>query len=328
MRLARGTFIAGAAGALACAAAAAPARAAIPLRVVFFPGLDAWPLYVARDRGLFAREGLDVALTPTAGSVSQIAKLMAGEFDVASTAFDNLVAYDAGEGDPSVTGPFDLVAFLGGAEATNKLVARPEIRSYADLRGKTLAVDAVATGYSFVLRKMLALQGLGESDYRLVEVGNTEKRFAAMTAGTAVAAIVGIPFDLIGESRGFHVLGDALTALGGHYQATCSIARRSWGDAHRDAIAGYARAYRAALDWLFEPANRAEALAILVRATKLPEALAARSAPALLDPRTGFRRDAGFDEAGIATVLALRSAYAAPKKSLGAPRTYLASWVV
>jgi ABC-type nitrate/sulfonate/bicarbonate transport system substrate-binding protein len=324
----RGRFLAGAS--TFAVAATLPSRApaeATRLRVVFFPGADAWPLYVAQERGFFSAEGLDVATTPTPGSVYQIAHLMAGDFDIAMTAFDNLVAYDEGQGDPSVAGPFDLVAFLGGGEGALKLVTRPEIRGYADLRGKPLAVDALATGFSFVLRKMLALAGLGANEYTLVPVGNTERRFAAMVAGTCAAAMVATPFEFLGAERhGFTVLGSAIDALG-HYQANCGVVRRSWGERNRDALAAYTRGYRGALRWLFDPRNREAAVAILARNARLDAALAARSASVLLDPHAGLSPDATLDRAGIATVLALRTAYATPKKQLNDPAKYLAPWL-
>jgi ABC-type nitrate/sulfonate/bicarbonate transport system substrate-binding protein len=269
------------AAASAFAGAAAVPRSALAqparVRVVFFPGGDAWPLYVAQERGFFVREGLDVTATPTPGSVYQIAHLMAGDFEIAMTAFDNLVAYDEGQGDPSVPGPFDLVAFLGGGEGQLQLVARPEIRGYPDLRGKALAVDAVATGFSFVLRRLLALHGLGENDYTLVPVGNTERRFEAMVVGTCAAALVTTPYEFLGRDRhDFAILGSAIDALG-HYQGNCGVVRRSWGDRNRETIAAYARAYRAALRWLFDPGNGLEALGILSRNAKIAPELAARA---------------------------------------------------
>ena len=79
----------------------------------------------------------------------------------------------------------------------------------------------------------------------------------------------------------------------------------------------FIRAYRDAVRWLEEPAHRAQAQALLARNVPgLDEALAAQSAAALLDPRSGFDPDVRLDPQGVAAVMALRS-----KLGGGAPLT-------
>jgi len=300
------------------------ASAQLPtLRVIVFGGADTWPLYVTKAKGFFEDEGINVSITPTPGSVYQIAHVMSGDFDIVGTAIDNLVAYDEGQGDPSVPGPFDLFAFMGASSGFLRLVVRPEIATYADLRGKKLAVDALSTGFAFVLRRMLDLKGVHADEYTLVPVGATQQRFDAMVAGTAVAAVVTTPFEVLGQEQyGFRLLGSAIDVLK-HYQAGVFGARRSWAATHRDAIARYIRAYRTGARWLLEPANRDEAVAILAREAKLAQPLALKAAGLMLSTGSGFSRDGSFDLAGIETVLRLRGTYAAPKVALGDPARYL-----
>gem|GEM_PF-4014198 len=97
--LSRGTFLLGGAVCAGVLGVPTAVRAARALRLVLFPGGMNWTTFIARDKGFFAREGLDVAITPTPNSVQLFSKLMAGEYDVASTALDNVVAYDEGQGD-------------------------------------------------------------------------------------------------------------------------------------------------------------------------------------------------------------------------------------
>jgi ABC-type nitrate/sulfonate/bicarbonate transport system substrate-binding protein len=294
-----------------------------PVRMIIFAGSDAWPLYVAREKGFFSRAGVDVTLTATPGSVPQMKRLMAGEFDLASTLLDNLVAYDEGQGDPSVAGPFDLFAFMGYNSGLLGLMVRPEITSYADLRGKRLAVDAILTGYTFVLRRVLDQQGVHEGDYSLVPVGSTDKRFEAMVSGDCAAALVASPFDILGQQKyGFKTLANAIKVLG-HYQSTVVIARRSYAAANPAVPVSFIRGYRSALAWMDDPANRSEAISILTSSSTVPADLAARIAPALLNPGTGFARDGAFDPAGVAEVLKLRSDYGSPKKNLSDAAKYV-----
>ncbi len=62
------------------------------LTVNVFPGGFNWPLFVARDQGFFAREGLEITVQPTTGSVAQMSGLAAGKFDITMTAVENYVA--------------------------------------------------------------------------------------------------------------------------------------------------------------------------------------------------------------------------------------------
>ena len=309
-------------GAIAASTTIARSQTA-PLRLNIFGGVDAWPVYVMHDKGMLARAGFDATITPTPGSVPQMQHVMAGDVDIALTAMDNIIAYDEGQGDPSVPGPFDLFAFLGIGPGFLKLVVRPDVTSYAQLRGKTLAVDAVATGFTFVLRRMLEKNGVMPGDYSLVAVGSTQKRFDAMVAGQAVAGVVATPFDLLGQQKyGFRVLGAALDTLG-HYQANAFMTRRSWAATHRPALIAFVRAYRDAAAWLYEPANRTEAAAILVRNADLPPDLVAQIAPLILGSAASYSRDGKFDVAGVGTVLELRGAYTKPPGPLGDAAKYI-----
>jgi ABC-type nitrate/sulfonate/bicarbonate transport system substrate-binding protein len=291
------------------------------LRVSYFAGADAWALYAGVEQGFFAAAGLDVAMTPTHGSVAQISHLMSGDFDVALTAMDNLVAYNEGQGDPSVAGPFDLVAFIGVNQGLMQLVTRPEITSYEEIRGKRLAVDAVATGFSFVLRHMLEQHGIKDGDYTYVPVGNTERRLEALAEGRADVALVQSPFDLIGKTKyGLRVLESAIDVLG-HYQATVGITRRSWAATHANELTALAGAFQKATAWIH--ANRSAATGILARHANMPLEFAEQAAPLILDPVTGLRRDGSFEIAGIDAVLTLRSHFAQPQKALGPSASYI-----
>lgn len=315
----RRTFLGGAAAALAFAPRTAFAQA-VPVRVIGFFSGTTLPLWVADAKGFFTRQQLDVTLTPTPGSVYQFQHLSAGDFDIASTALDNIVAYDEGDGEAPLANPADFVAIMGGDSGFLQLWARPEIASYADLRGKLLAVDAVRTGFTFVLRAMLQKHGIAPADYTLDPVGNTGARFARMQRGTdCVAALITPPTDIAARGLGFKLL-DVATDVLGPYQAGVQVARRSWLAADGPVAVRYVRAVRQATAWLYDPANRADAAALLAERSKIAVAGATALMPTLLDPKYGIERSGAIDPAGVKTVLALRSTYT--QKTLGDPLKY------
>lgn len=298
-------------------AAATPAR----LEVIVFAGGFNWPIWAAQEKGYFRDNGVEVNLTPTPGSVFQMVGLIDGKFDIAMTAIDNLIAYREGEGEDPKVGP-DLVAVMGADQGFLKLVSVPEVSSIGALRGRTVSVDARSTGYAFVLFELLDRAGLREPDYNVERAGGVLQRFQALMEKKHDATLLLSPFEVQAEARGFHVLASASDALGA-YQGLVAAVRKSWAEEHRDALVGYVRAYVQGVEWLYDPANRAEAIALLRK--NLP-AMSAEGAEAayrvLLDPATGFQRKGAISLEGVGRVLALRTKWSEQKKPLGPPSRY------
>jgi ABC-type nitrate/sulfonate/bicarbonate transport system substrate-binding protein len=207
------------------------------------------------------------------------------------------------------------VTFLGCDNGFLRLYARPDIKTYADLRGKSLAVDALTTGFAFVLRKMLEQNGLHEGDYTFTPLGGTPSRYEKLLAGETAATLLTTPYDLLAGAKGYTNLGDAQTTIG-RYEGLISAASRAWLSANLPLASRYVRGYVAALDWIFAPENKTEAIALLVTNAKLSNDLATQVYAVLTDPKNGLARRGEMDVDGIKTVLALRSAYGRPQKQL------------
>ncbi len=307
---------------LMAAAFATAAAAQTPLRVMLFPGAQNLPMWVAEDKGFFAAEGLAVKLTPTPGSVILIRSILQGEQDIGLAAFDNVVAYQEGAGEVALPETPDLFAFAGVTRGTVRLMASPSIARVADLKGKVIGVDAVNTGYSLALRRILAAAGLGEDDYTLEPVGGTPLRLRALYEGRTVATFLTTPSDLAAEAKGYRRLANLADV--GPYQSTVAFARRSWAASHRDALVRFARATSRAMDWIFDPAHRAEAAAIYRAHVKdATEAEAGATLASLLRDDEGFAPGARLDPAGMANVLAIRSEFGRPRKHLADVSRYI-----
>jgi len=304
---------------VACAAFGSNRVDAQPLQTLdvnVFPAGFNLPLWVAQDKGFFARNGLEVGLIATPNSVKQMTGLIDGEFDIAMTAIDNVVAYMEGQGEAPTRSMPDVVAVMGSSSGFLSLIAAPEIKSLADLRGTALSVDAMTTGYAFTLRRMLATAGLKDGDYTLSKVGGMKERYEALVERKQAATLLVPPFTLAARDRQFNELATALGLLG-HFQGGVAAVRRAWAAAHRDALVGFIRGNVAALDWLYALDNRSEALRIFQ--THLPGtslAVAEKSLAVLLHPTGGFPRKAEVDIDGVKTVMEIRSQYAEPHKAL------------
>src|SRR6185312_5561826 len=91
---------------------AAPAQAQKQITVNSFKSSTLWPVWAAQKQGFFAKQGLTIKNVYTPNSVSQMVGLINGEFDLITTALDNVIAYDEGEGSPKAPKEADLIAFM------------------------------------------------------------------------------------------------------------------------------------------------------------------------------------------------------------------------
>jgi len=197
------------------------------------------------------------------------------------------------------------------------------VKTLNDLRTKTVSVDARTTGYAFVLFEMLERGGLRlDRDYNVERAGGVLQRFQALMEKKHAATLLLSPFELQAEAKGFNRLGNATDVLGA-YQGLVGGARKAWADANREAVVGYIRAFSEAVDWLYDPRNKDEAVLIFRKnLPSVPEQGAQAAYGVLLAPSGGFQKKAQIDLEGVRTVLRLRSKYAEPKKSLTDPAKY------
>ena len=249
-------------GVVACAVQAQGQQPPTTLHVLAFDGGWNLPIWVAQRNGLFEGQGIDVQLAYTPSSGFLIASLFDGRQDIALALMDNLIAYQEGQGEVRIAEPPDLVAILGGDGGFLSVVAAPGVKSFGDLKGKTLSVDALTTGAAFVLRELVVKNGLADNDVNYVRAGGTSNRYTELLAGKHDATLLRTPFELLAQNRGYHVLASA--DMLGPYQGTAGFVRRSWAQAHEAAVIGFLKAYRAGVDWLYQPANREIVEALLV----------------------------------------------------------------
>lgn len=283
----------------------------MPTVVANFPhSSSALPIWLAAERGYFAKEGLTVEFQQARGSASQYQGLMAGTLQVFTTLMENIVAYAHGQGEVKIEPPPDAFVFMGGQLGSQKLMARPGIRSIGELKGATLAASGIRTGNAFVLYALLAQHGLErDRDYKVVAVGSGPVTVAALEKAGAVAALMTAPNDAQARENGFTELADSATALGG-YQSSVYTARRSWAAAHRAELVAFIRGLVAGQRAVF--ADKAGALATLhARLPTISEADGENLYAALISDQCGLNKDGRIDDRHVATVIALNERFSA-----------------
>ena len=269
------------------------------LTVIVFPGVQNMPMFAAQAKGLYAKRGLNVEIKFTPNSDELRNGLAEGRYQIAHSAVDNAFALKD-------KANVDIAVVLGGDNSLNRLIVQPDIGSLADIKGKTVAVDAINTAYAFQLYEMLRQKGLNKGDYEVKSVGGTGSRLEAMTKDkTMVAAMLNPPFSVRAEKAGLKDMGTAAAALGA-YQGTSAFVLRAWGKANADTLVKYLEAYVEGLRWSVDPKNKAEAVGLLVERLKLPEDIAAL---AYDSTKNDFNRDGAIDMEGVKNVLKLRAQF-------------------
>ncbi len=288
---------------LSVLAATAQADAAniTTIRVNTFPNAKALPVHVGIAKGMFARYGLAVEVESTESSQSQRDGLAAGRFHIAHAALDNAVAMIE-------VANRDVIIVSGGDSGMNEFFVQPEISSFADLRGKTVVVDAPDTAYALQAKKLMLQHGLREgADYTIKPVGAVALRYKAMiTDNSNAAGILNLPFTVEAADRGLKSFGSLVDLLG-PYQAAGAFVMRKWAHDNADALTRYLAAYVQALRWIRDRNNRTEAVNLLIGNLRLDRLVAERTYDLLVVPASGFTPDAKFDVEGFRNMLALRA---------------------
>ncbi len=291
------------AGAVAFAALTAmtgAASAQTQLKVMVFPSFTNLPLFAAQSQGFFAKRGLAVEILNTPNSTVLREGLAKGDHQIVHAGVDNAVAM-------ADVAKLDIAVVLGGDSGLNQLFVQPEIKSYDDLRGKTVAVDAPDTAFGLLLYKMLDVKGVKKGQYEVKAVGGTPLRLAAMLKDKSLAAaMLNPPFSINGERAGLKNLGSAVDVIG-PYQSGAAWVMRPWAQAHADLLVKYIQADIEGLRWALAPANKQAAIALLAERLKLPQDIVAATYEMAADPAQGFAKDAKFNIDGFRNVLKLRA---------------------
>jgi ABC-type nitrate/sulfonate/bicarbonate transport system substrate-binding protein len=251
-------------------------------------------LAVGRSRGLFAAAGLDVEVRVTPNSTEQMRGLSQGSWQIVSTAFDNVLGW-SGREDAEIV----AIAQISLGHILPVYV-RPEIKTWDDLRGKALAVDAVDTAYAVVLRRVLLAHGLEmeRGDYTLLAKGTTGYRLDSMIKEECHAGVLNAPWDGKAAAAGMIRFADHREVLP-DYPGGVYAVDREWASRKRGILAKFLRIWSDALEWCREDNNRGIAIRAIVEAEKLDEKAAANRLRQL--PPNGK-----LNVPGLQTVLDLR----------------------
>jgi NitT/TauT family transport system substrate-binding protein len=220
---------------------------------------NASPAYwVAKEKGIFKKHGLDIELIYISGSTRGIQSLIAGD-----------VAFVGGVGTSTVYGKL-----AGGDVAivnslTNTLpyyiIGKPEIKSPEDIRGRSAAIHIPGTAADFALRLALKQLKLTLNDIKAVTIGTGTARVLAVTAGQLDFTVGQEAERIKGEQGGLKVILD-MAKMKIPFQLTCTVTSRKMIRENPDVVTRVVKAMAETVHYYKQ--NQPEVIKVLQKYTR------------------------------------------------------------
>jgi NitT/TauT family transport system substrate-binding protein len=217
-----------------------------------------WPNYVASAKGFYAKQGLDVQDVIVDPNVT-VSTVIGGSTELSyADSTQLLLALQKGA---------NLVAVgLQVERNPYSLMSSPSVKTLADLKGKRIGAAGEIDVYTYVIKQILRKAKLDpDKDVEFVFGGGQNQRLGAEISGAIQAGLFSPPSDAKLRDLGFNTLAFAPDYYP-NLTLSVTTARRDWVDAHPDLLRKVLRAQTDAVQWLNNPANKAEAIQILVTA--------------------------------------------------------------
>jgi ABC-type nitrate/sulfonate/bicarbonate transport system substrate-binding protein len=280
-------------------------------------GMTSLNLFIAERQGFFARENVALDIVPIAGGTgNMVAALDRGEVDVTQTATPYLIQ--------AVLNGSQAIAIAGEVgNPVYSLIAKPQIRRFADLKGKLIGLSLPIDTVSISTRRLLALKGVNDGDYRVKELVGSPARAACLKNGECDAVPLGQPDDLVAVKEGYRRLGDTTEAVA-LFAFDVIAVRRDFAESHMPAVIGFVAALADACRFIRDPARRAEVTKAVVELTGVSDEIARAILALYLDPDRGVvPKQAEIDLNGLAQVIAFMGEGGTIKPPLPSPERFV-----
>lgn len=220
-------------------------------------GAVQWPYYVAQEKGFYKDANIDIQVTAMESNTRTVQALIGGGIHIAGGSPDPLLKAVAG-------GNADLI-IVGSVinRPIYSFITRGDIKTFADLKGQRVGVSALKSMDGLWMDEVLRKNGVRDQ-VEVVEIGGTSARYAALRAKAVAGAWLGQPQDFKAISEGFRLLGYSTMAYDQLIWSSYSTSRRI-AEKDPELIERFLAVQRRAHQWLYDPANKDEAIRILAQ---------------------------------------------------------------
>ena len=213
-------------------------RVPVVSRTIFY--LPAW---TAEKQGFFKQEGLDVKIEVYDASEKIFHDLRAGTHQIGIASIESVI------GESYKGGKLKIVAGLA-KRPPHFIIAQPEIKSLADLKGKTIGVVSMHEGTTFFIADIAKAGGFKLEDVKVEAVGGSPTRQRLLKERKIDMGLQPYPLSYEAEAAGFNNLG-AMAKLVPDYQFVSVMVDEDWAKANRAALAGFLKALRRGTEYMF-----------------------------------------------------------------------------
>jgi ABC-type nitrate/sulfonate/bicarbonate transport system substrate-binding protein len=191
--------------------------------------------WIAKEGGIFAREGLDVEMLFTGGGRA-ITSLLGGDTPLITVGGPSVIAARlAGSDAIIVAHVFDTILY--------SLMVQPDIRSLTDIKGKRVGASRFGSATDFALRYVLKRNGFDPvKDVIIVQIGGQAETLAALRAGSIQGGVIASPATAEAKRLGLRELVNMGT-LGIEYPQTVIATTERFLRSNRDTVVRFTRAY-------------------------------------------------------------------------------------
>jgi ABC-type nitrate/sulfonate/bicarbonate transport system substrate-binding protein len=276
---------------------------------------------VAERQGFFAREGINlqpVRFVATGDRPTDRTAMFAAResFDMARMQLSLLMEPE---------GRLKGMNYVAVAAVVNNpayfMVARNEIKTFADLKGKILTLPSPTDPITLTARKLMEIHGLKDGDVEIKTIAGSQPRVDCLKSGACAAASLSQPSVFAAFEAGFHTL--AMHIETGPLLYVVDIVDRSWAEAHSDIVVRYIRASAAAMRFIHDPHNRDEVVKAAMEIARQPENRAREMLSYFWDEKNDVLPQQGeIDVARLKATIALFGQYGILKDPLPAPERF------
>jgi ABC-type nitrate/sulfonate/bicarbonate transport system substrate-binding protein len=277
---------------------------------------------VAARQGFFTREGINlqsVRFVATGDRPTDRTSLVASRdsFDMARMQLSVLMEPE---------GRFKGTDYVAVSAVVNNpayfLVARPDIKSFADLRGKILTEPSPTDPITLTAHTLLEMHGLKQGDVEIKTIAGSQPRVDCLKSGTCAAASLSQPSVFAAFDAGFHTLAMHIEA--GPLLYVVDIVDRSWAETHSEVIVRYIRATAAAMRFIHDPQNLDEVVKAAIEVTHQPESRAREMLSYFWDAKNDVLPMQGeIDVNAVKSTIALFGQYGILRTPLPPPERYV-----
>jgi len=199
------------------------------------PVVTIFPVWMAEAGGFYAKEGLKVEVVSMEGGSRGVQVLLSGEIQGMHVGVAPVIqANRAGADIRAITSTANTIPIT--------IFTKPEIRSAADLKGKSVGISAFGSETDIAISLALKKLGLDRKDVTILQIGGSSQRYAALTAGRIDAVPLLEPSITMAKEKGFNPILD-LAAQKTPWIFDSVVVTRSYMQQNGETLTRFVRAY-------------------------------------------------------------------------------------